>query len=38
MLPIGRYNLADAFYHRISLNVLENLDISKLKRGISYLG
>ena len=38
MLLIDRYNLSDAFYHKISLNVLENLDLSKLKRGISYLG
>ena len=36
--PIDRYNLSDAFYHKILLNVLENLDISKLKRGVSYLG
>ena len=34
MLPIDRYNLSDAFYHKISLNVLENPGISKLKRGI----
>ena len=38
MLPIDRYNLPDAFYHKILLNVLENLGISKLKRGVAYLG
>ena len=32
MFPIDRYYLSDAFYHKISLNVLENLDISKLTR------
>ena len=30
MLLIDRYNISDAFYHKISLNVLENIVLSKL--------
>ena len=32
MLPIDRYNLSDAFYHKISLNVLKKTRYIKVKK------